>query len=353
MPIDSATRDKARTAAFLIVLSMSIVLVIVTFRPLWVPLMLGAVLATASYGWYRGLATRLGHRPRLAAAIMAAGLVALVMIPFGLIAVAIVQQGILAVSYVADALQQGGVEELASRLPDRIEEPLRRAADALGIDEDALRATAAAGGWSLAGMAGSAVGALARSAFTVVMVLVAYISMLLYGPRLLTWFERISPLSADTTHELLTRFRATSVSVLGSTVASAGAQAVVAAIGYAIAGVPNVLFFAFLTGVSAMIPILGTPLVTLPIAALMLASGNLWQGVFLGLWAVLLVSTVDNIVKPLFVRGRAQMSAALVFFAFIGGLLAFGPIGLLVGPLAVTFFQTMVAITERASSDPR
>ncbi len=344
LALEPATRRKATTVAVLLILALSILLLAATFRPLWTPLFLAAVLAAGTYSWFGALSRGLGQHPKLAATLMTTGLVLLVLIPTGLVAIVIVHEGIQAAHYVAAALKQGGIEELASRLPDRIEGPLRRAAQALSIDREAL----AKGGITLAGAAGDLLRAATKSAFNLAMMLVAYAGLLVSGTSLLRWFERVSPLPGSSTHELLLRFKKTAVSVLGSTIVSAASQAVVAGVGYAIADVPNPVFFAFLTGVAALIPAVGTPLVTLPLAGLMFVTGHTWQGIFLALYGVLVVSMIDNVIKPIVVRGSAQMNGTLVFFSMFGGILAFGPIGLIIGPLSVTFFQTTVEFIERA-----
>ncbi len=333
--------------ATLIIFGLALILVAWTFAPLWEALLVAAVLAGTTHGWFRRLARRLGERPRIAATAMTLAVIVLVWLPLAIVGAVIVREGIGAVAYVRAALEQGGLEELVARLPDRLEAPLRELAARLPVDAASISEQAAAGGWTVARFAGDLVSSASRALFGLAIMLIAYFALLLDGPRLLRWLEAVSPLPDARTRELLTDFARVSRSVLGSALASALVQALVAWIGFAIAGVPNSIFFAFLTGLAALVPVLGTPLITLPIAALLLATGNTWQGIFLAVYALAVISVVDNVVKPLVVRGGMQLNGALVFFSLIGGLLAFGAIGLIIGPLAVTWLLAMIRFARR------
>lgn len=343
-------RRRSGWIAYGLTVGASVLLVAATFAPLWQPLLLAAVLAGTTYGWQNWLSRRLGDRPRIAASIMTIGVIVLIVMPVAALLSIVLRQALEAIAYVQAALAEGGIEELLHRLPDRLEQRVLDLGERMEVDRDSLSGQAAAGGWTVARIFGDLLAGLTRAIFWVVMMLIAYFALLLEGPRLLGWIRSISPISEPRTGELFREFRQVGRSVVGSTLVSAAAQAAVAAIGYVIAGVPNPIFFAFITLLVALIPAIGTPLVGLPLAGLLLATGNTWQGIFLAAYSILVVSMVDNIIKPLIVRGGTQLSGALVFFSLIGGLLAFGAIGLVLGPLTVTFFLAMVRFTR--SGDP-
>jgi predicted PurR-regulated permease PerM len=339
--------------AFIGIFLISLWLVYRTLLPLWKPLLLAAVLAGITHRWHRALARGVGNRPRIAAVIMTVALIVLVLVPVIALSAVLWQQAVGAVGYIRAALAEGGLDELAQRLPDGIEEPLRRLAKRVPVSDDVLREQAAAGGLSLAELARQVVATISKVIFGLIMMLIAYFALLLDGPRLLAWIEKVSPLPNNYTGELFTELRKVSRSVVGSTFISAAAQAGVAAIGYIVAGAPSVVLLSALTGLAAMIPLLGTPIVSLPVAAGLLLTGNLWQGIFLAAYSIIIISSVDNIVKPLVVRGGMQLSSAVVFFALIGGLLAFGSMGLIVGPLAVSFFLAMLRFVRRDETRDR
>ncbi len=138
-----------------------------------------------------------------------------------------------------------------------------------------------------------------------------------------------------------------SYAVIVSSVVTAAVQAVVALAGYLIARVPNPVFFATLTFFVALIPAIGAAGVCLFAALILLLTGHPWMALFLAIWGVVVVGLVDNVVKPWLIRGDVEMAGAVVFFALIGGIGAFGMIGLLIGPLAVALCLALLRMYKR------
>jgi predicted PurR-regulated permease PerM len=171
---------------------------------------------------------------------------------------------------------------------------------------------------------------------------VALFFLLSDGPRLVEWVKHNIPLPSGKAGVILGYLRAVTNSVVISTLATSGLQAVVALVGYAIAGVPSAIFFGLLTFFTAFIPAVGTMLVWLPLAALKVGTGHLGAGIFLFAWGILVVGMVDNVVKPILIRRGVSFPVGLVFFALLGGLAAFGPVGLVAGPLVLAFLVAII-----------
>ena len=180
-----------------------------------------------------------------------------------------------------------------------------------------------------------------------VMMLIALFFFLVDGKALVAWIERVSPLEPGQTLEILREFRKVSASVLVSSLATAGVQALAALVGYLIAGVPHPFFFATVTFFLALIPAIGAGGACLAAALLLLAQGKIGMAIFLAIWGVLVVGLVDNLIKPILVKRGLHMHGAIVFFALLGGLATFGTVGLLLGPLIVTLFLALVRIHQR------
>ena len=138
-----------------------------------------------------------------------------------------------------------------------------------------------------------------------------------------------------------------SFTVIVSTVATAGVQALAALIGYLIARVPHPLFFAGVTFFVAFIPAIGAAVVCLAAAGLLVLMGHPYMALFLAIWAMAVVGLVDNIVKPYLIKAGMQMRGGVVFFALLGGIGAFGPLGLLIGPLVVALLLALIRIYDR------
>ena len=123
-----------------------------------------------------------------------------------------------------------------------------------------------------------------------------------------------------------------SVSVLVSSTATAGAQAVAALLGFLLVGVPSPLFFFALTFIMAFVPAVGGGGTTVAVAGFVLLTGRPMAALFLALWGLIVVGLADNALKPLLMKASVQLHGALIFFALLGGLTFFGAVGLIGRP---------------------
>jgi len=128
-------------------------------------------------------------------------------------------------------------------------------------------------------------------------------------------------------------------------------QAGAALAGFFIASVPHPLFFGAITFFFACIPAIGAAAVCLVAALLIFVTGHPYMALFLAIWGVVIVGLADNVVKPMLMRGDAELDGAVIFFSLIGGLAWFGAIGLLIGPLAVSLFLAVLRIYRRDYQD--
>src|SRR5207302_611157 len=116
--------------------------------------------------------------------------------------------------------------------------------------------------------------------------------------------------------------------------------------GFRVTRVPHPVFFAGLTFFAALVPG-GAPAVCIFAALVLLVNAHAYTALFLGIWALLVVSMVDNVVKPYVMKGDVEMHAGVLFFSLIGGLAAFGMTGLMLGPLAIALFLALLRIYRR------
>jgi predicted PurR-regulated permease PerM len=126
--------------------------------------------------------------------------------------------------------------------------------------------------------------------------------------------------------------------VVNGVIGTAAAQAVLALIGFWIAGVPGAILLGMLTFVFSLIP-MGPPLIWLPATLWLAWKGEYGLAIFLGAWGTLVVSGVDNVLKPYLISRGGNLPLVVVLLGVFGGILAFGFMGLFLGPtlLAVTY----------------
>jgi predicted PurR-regulated permease PerM len=167
------------------------------------------------------------------------------------------------------------------------------------------------------------------------------------GGRLVSWFMGVSPLGPARSKELLAECRTVARSVIGSNLLTGLAQAVVATTGYFIVQAPKPLFFGLATLMASFIPSVGTAIVSVPLALLLYLSDRPWAALFLALWGLVLVSLIDNLMRPWLIKGDVHIHGAIIFFSLVGGMLCFGFVGLVVGPLALALFLSLVRFHTR------
>jgi predicted PurR-regulated permease PerM len=169
--------------------------------------------------------------------------------------------------------------------------------------------------------------------------------------RLSVAVERLGGLRAQ---RLLVVAANTVRSVVYGVIGTALAQATLQGLGLWLAGVPAAFFLGFLTFFLGFVPV-GPPMVWLPAAAWLLYRGSIGWGLFLIVWGIFVVSGVDNVLRPYLISRGSKLPLLLVFFGVLGGLFAFGFLGLFLGPtlLAVGYvlFQEWTGELQIADGD--
>jgi predicted PurR-regulated permease PerM len=314
--------------------------------PLWQALLFAAILASVLWPLQKWLQARLWGRRYLSGTLVTVGVVLLILTPLTVIGIIAVRQAIETTAWIRSAFARGGVHELLRPLPDNIEHWLAGVFDKVPKQIKVLPPPAEAGRWA-ALQVQNVVSTISVFAFDLAMMLIALFFLLADGPRLVDWLKKVSPLGPPRTQELLKEFRAVSRSVIGANFVTGLLQAGVATVGYAIANVPQPLFFGLLTLLTSFIPSVGTSIVSLPLAGLLALMGHPWAALFLAVWAVLFVATVDNLLRPILIKGDLDVHGALIFFSIIGGISVFGLAGVVVGPMALTLTLTMFRFYRR------
>jgi predicted PurR-regulated permease PerM len=166
------------------------------------------------------------------------------------------------------------------------------------------------------------------------------------GPRLVAMARQFLPLSESDKEEAIRQLRGVTRSVFFGVLFTALAQAVLGAVGIALVGLPAALTFGAAMFFAALLPA-GTVIVWGPAALWLLVTGHPWKALFLAIWGIAVVSMADNLLRPLFIGRGVRLHTLLVFFGILGGMLAFGLVGLFIGPLVITFFLFLMEIAKR------
>src|SRR5262245_39290802 len=167
----------------------------------------------------------------------------------------------------------------------------------------------------------------------------------------LDWLREISPLSDAEMSRLFERVAATVQATLYGTVAVAAVQGTLGALIFWLLGLPTPLFWGLVMGLLAIVPVLGAFVIWVPAAIFLALRGSWGKALILTAWGAVILGGIDNLLYPMLVGNRLRLHTIPAFISIVGGLILFGPSGLLLGPLAVTatvFFLELWQIRVRS-----
>jgi len=311
-------------------------------RPFLIPILWAAILVYATWPLYRRLRLHLLGQGVATSLVMTAGLILLLFGPVVVISLSLSAEMATAVAVVRDISAQDqsrmvslvrGIPILgpaaAHRLEGLIQDPQ--------ILQESLVSLAQASSGLLKEMAGGA----ARNAVKLGVALITVFFLYLHGEAIVAQIRRAAvSLGGERVLEYLTPVTQTVNAVLFGLILTALAQGLLAGLAYGIVGLPVPALLGTATALLALIPF-GAPVVWVPAGIYLLLEGQWLAGVGLLLWGLLAVSLVDNLVRPVVISATTRIPFLLVFFGVIGGAMAFGLIGLFLGPILLSVLLTL------------
>lgn len=330
-------------------------------QPLWQPLAWAALLGALLAPLNARLAARLGGRLKTASAVTTIATLVLFLLPVALIAGAVASQSAQLLGRLnerASQLSPNGfditsVPWLAGPLDWLAQHTKYTAADLqswlVTAVQHLLQSLASSGGSVVLGALGTLV--------SVVLMIFVLFFVLRDGPDLSRSVVRLLPIEERRRARLWTHLVEVTRAVFMGIGLTALVQGLLVGIGFWIAGLPSPLVFMVIGALCALVPIVGTALVWIPGALFLAAQADYGHATFLTAWSVLIVGSVDNFLRPLLISGRAELPTLAVFVGVMGGLSAFGFIGLFIGPivlgLLVALFRFENEEAEAAAAQQR
>jgi predicted PurR-regulated permease PerM len=331
-----------------VLLAVAVALTVYVIWPFRAPLFLAAVLAAAFQPLLVRTERLLKGRRRLSGALLTLLVFGTIVAPIASILAFIGQQMTQGLTWVRDSLGVQSVGQISmSRVPPEAQHAIDRILSTLHLSRDQVQSFAGKALDYAQGVGPALVGASVGAVASTLIMLAAFFFLLVDGRTLIRLLGRISPLQAAQTEELLREFANVSSATLVGAALTAAVQAILATIGFAIARVPHAVFLGIATLVASFIPVVGTALVWIPAAALLALTGHMTAAIFVAAWCGVLLTTADNVVKPLAMRGKVEMHTGLVFLALLGGITMFGLLGIIAGPLVIAFLLALLRMYER------
>lgn len=161
---------------------------------------------------------------------------------------------------------------------------------------------------------------------------------------------KLIPLDEIRKHRLFDQLGSVTRAIVIGTSLTALAQGILIGIGFAIAGLPSPVVFGVLAALLSMLPVGGAAFVWIPATIWLFAEGHWGLGTFMLVWGVIL-GVLDNFLRPVLISGRAKISALAVFVGVLGGIPAFGAIGIIAGPVALSLALALIEFAEETRAD--
>jgi predicted PurR-regulated permease PerM len=348
-----------RMAGIIFFALFSAILLYAALRILWpfmTAILVGIILVTLTFGLFKRVRAKLGGNSTRAALVMLLGITIVLVIPAVILSILLVQQA----NVVVEKLQTGEAQAMIKRIdltPSL--NFIRRISptfdpETLSPQRLVLPALQKIPGW-VARNGGAVLGGLAGMLLGFALVLLSMFFFYVEGESILIQLSILSPLPKRYDQEFATKVRDVIEATFRGQLFTGIAQGAMTGIGMAIAQVPGAGFWGAVAALLSLVPMVGAAAVWVPASIYLVISASMggrpwWQPIFLIIWGVLPVSLIDNVVRPWAMKGKAQLPAIPLLIAVLGGMQAFGFVGLVIGPLVFSLLMSIIDIYKKSFS---
>lgn len=352
-----APKERSARLAFGLLLAVSCALLL---RPFFSAILFAIVIAVSGWPAYQRLLALLGRRRSLASTLACVIVVVVVVVPLIITALSIGDGASWLLGLLDDWRERGGGQppDWLARVP-LLGDALRRGWLDVASDPARLRGLLGAFAEPARELALASGRALANALLQSMLIVVLLFHLLRDGEQIAAQVvATVARVGGQRGGELLGTAQRTVVGVMVSVLGTSLAQALVAALGFTIAGIPNPPLLAALTFVLSMAPV-GPPIIWGGATLWLLSRDQTGWAAFMGLYGLLGISSVDNVLKPFLISRSSHLPFVLTLFGVIGGVFAFGVVGAFLGPtllaLAVDLYDRGVSglADGDAATEPR
>lgn len=351
--MNDSVRDLAAKISFLTLLAILVVAFLFMMRPFAFAAVFASLVVIICNPLYTRVEKVFRNRPYAASGV-ATLLVSLgVLAPLGLIVWVIVSNATGLVNYISGELQTGHGAALLDGANTWLTQKLREISSVLpdGYREFNIREMVLGAVQSASKVvyvySSQVVTATANVVLALFMVMIFIFVFFAEGARVADGALSLLPLSEEHKRILIKEVQNAISAIFLGMIITALAQALLLGIGYWIAGISRPVLWALMAVLVTLTPVIGGPLMYIPTSISLILGGRWGAGVFLLLYGICIVSTVDNVIKPLVMRGKVDVHPLLLALSLVGGSLWVGPAGIIVGPLLVALLLSMLRTYRR------
>lgn len=325
------------------------------YTPFITVLILAAILGTAFYPLYQKILVIVRNREVIASLIACLLIVILIIVPLFIFIVLLGRQAFDVYVFIVDQLRNGAFDHIikwseGGLLYDSLSFVKEHVQGLIDFESIDLKTSIADSAQAVTSWLAAQSANLLKSFVWLAISFFVLVFSLFYifkdGDKIIERIMTLSPLPREHEEGLFNKFKEMSHATLYGIFFTAVVQGILGGIGFAIAGIPNALFWGTAVAVFSLVPVIGTGTIWLPAAIILLVGQNWFGGIFLLVYGAGVISTVDNFLRAYLIGERTKTNQLLMFLAVFGGIGAFGLIGVIFGPLILTLFFAFVHIYE-------
>lgn len=334
---------RVRDGALLLLTAIVLYLCLVLVRPFLTGITWALALAVVAYPLHFRL-TRV-FNANVAALFSVTAVAVVLLAPSAILIQKAIGEGGAALSAIAQNIDSSRIQNTPDRYPH-----LAKAFSWLGtrfdLDEELKRASGA-----LASQASGVIGGSVRLLTQMVIMLVALFYFLRDGERLLRYLRRLVPLSIGETEQLFRRVSDTIYATLYGNVIVKLVQGVLGGAMFWVLGLPAPILCGIAMSLVAMLPLVGTSIIWGPAVIYFVIQGSWVKAIILTVWGALVVSLMDNFLYPILVANELRVHTLGVLLSILGGLIAFGPAGIVLGPVILASTAALLEVWRQRAED--
>jgi predicted PurR-regulated permease PerM len=342
-------KENFTLALFFLIVAITFYLFYKLMTPFLIPIAWGAILAIIFYPLYLKLNKKV-KSPGLSSLIMCIAIFVVIIGPAIYLMAALVGEASDAFTWVNNAYESGQLKEYLTKMMPfltKIQDKFTSFPQLANLDFESIFK-------NMIGTVTNAIGAKATGvigdiAKTVFQFFLTVFSMYFFfrdGEKFVKYLKRMTPLNQAQVGTTFGYLKEVIEGTMYGGVVMALIQGALGGILFAIMGIDSAVFWGAVMGFLSFLPVLGPFLIYIPAGLILFIGGSPVKGILMILIGTLVISQVDNFVRPLLFRGKTQMHTFLMFFSIMGGVALFGLVGIALGPLVTAIFLSILKIFE-------
>ena len=326
------------------------------FQPFLTALLWAGILVTVTYPLFSKLQKKLNGKSELASALMCLGLTLVVVLPLSFLLLVLVHDAKQGSEHITTYIKTLDLEKMNHLQGPLFENPislqiLHLIEPYVNLEQIDLKETAMVWGKKfsqvLLKQSQGILGAFGSFAFTLILTELSMFFLFCDGATFLTFIRRLIPIEDDKKQVIFGRMREVVQATIFGTMGTALCQGTIGGVLMIALGLPSAVLWGVVMTLSSFLPLVGTSMVWIPAALFFLVQGSIVKAIIMVVGG-LFISTVDNVIRPVLIRSVSsdgnQLNTLVLFMSVLGGLRVFGFLGIVLGPLLVVMFLTLLEL---------